>query len=504
MKDFVQKNQIQKKLDKLAKKYKNKKVVFYGASGFLAEIINACDISKLNIIGIADKKFEDGESFMGFPAFSAEKFLEQKPDIVLISILTPNIAEDFFKKNLIPVFGNFKYERIYQKNFAEKFKAGIFSCEKIPAPIDFCSDFFIKKLLIENKKEAQFFAKKIFAKTLLSYANFLYKTGENFDEIKKLYFLSIDFNKEFSLEAYKNYVEFLRKTDDKSEELLNIFSELELHPQAWEKSNSDLWLHYVCELMKAEKLDIAKELLQKFYEKFGFSNINEFLPAAFLANSIGISDEKIKKSAYVFEKLEENRKNNVFENYLKGKTPAVVGNSPCEKNFGKGQEIDGHDVVIRFNNYTIQGFEKDYGAKTNVWARVYFLNESIDRQDIDEYDFVLLNFNLWQEKIPTEFLKILYRDINKKPHFYLYCRQKCVQETGILKPTLGFITLWYLSKILPPANFSRKNIYGFSFLNNTIEETNSHYFADRTLKEGKARSYFHNMDKESQILNKIF
>lgn len=58
-----------------------------------------------------------------------------------------------------------------------------------------------------------------------------------------------------------------------------------------------------------------------------------------------------------------------LDGFLEGKTIAVVGNGPSELGKGLGQEIDSHDVVIRFNNYKIKGFEKDYGRRTNVWMK---------------------------------------------------------------------------------------------------------------------------------------
>lgn len=46
---------------------------------------------------------------------------------------------------------------------------------------------------------------------------------------------------------------------------------------------------------------------------------------------------------------------------------AVVGNSPKELGLGKGDEIDGHDFVIRFNLASVPDSKQtDYGAKTSI------------------------------------------------------------------------------------------------------------------------------------------
>ena len=49
----------QKQINKLAKKYKNKKIVIYGA-GIMAEtLFNNYDTSKLNIVAVCDQKYKD-------------------------------------------------------------------------------------------------------------------------------------------------------------------------------------------------------------------------------------------------------------------------------------------------------------------------------------------------------------------------------------------------------------------------------------------------------------
>lgn len=57
-KDYLQKYHAQEKINKLAKLYKNKKIALYGAGEFCLTIFENYDLSKLNIIAIADKKFE--------------------------------------------------------------------------------------------------------------------------------------------------------------------------------------------------------------------------------------------------------------------------------------------------------------------------------------------------------------------------------------------------------------------------------------------------------------
>eukprot|EP00118_Oscarella_pearsei_P017756 m.178569 g.178569 ORF g.178569 m.178569 type:complete len:380 (+) comp39179_c0_seq25:26-1165(+) len=66
----------------------------------------------------------------------------------------------------------------------------------------------------------------------------------------------------------------------------------------------------------------------------------------------------------------------VFESWRQSKgnlTCAVVGNSDILSGSNKGQLIDSHEVVFRFNNYETKGYEKDVGNKTtfqNLYRRI--------------------------------------------------------------------------------------------------------------------------------------
>ncbi len=123
--EFLKSKNFQTKIDELAEKYKNKKIIIYGA-GITFDIIKRnYDISKLNIIGVADKKFNDGDKYHGYKAYNCETFLKEKPDVVLISVYESEIIERYFRKNLIPEVGDFKYEPLINYPYNERFKSRI-------------------------------------------------------------------------------------------------------------------------------------------------------------------------------------------------------------------------------------------------------------------------------------------------------------------------------------------------------------------------------------------
>lgn len=55
---YLKENNAQKQIDKLAKKLKGKKIAIYGAGEYFELIEKNYDLSELNIVAIADLKFE--------------------------------------------------------------------------------------------------------------------------------------------------------------------------------------------------------------------------------------------------------------------------------------------------------------------------------------------------------------------------------------------------------------------------------------------------------------
>ena len=108
--DLFMNMNFQKRIDKLAKKYKNKNIIVYGAGNAFNVISDNFDLSKLNIIGVADFKFKDGGTYKNYKTVSPRSISDQKPDVVLISMLESQIASEYFKKDLFPKHGKFKYE----------------------------------------------------------------------------------------------------------------------------------------------------------------------------------------------------------------------------------------------------------------------------------------------------------------------------------------------------------------------------------------------------------
>jgi len=85
--EYLQKYNAQEKIDKLSKKYKDKKVVFYGAGQFSQVVFQNYDLSKLNIVAIADKRFEQERphEFFNLNCVKPNDLKDLDYDVIIIS-----------------------------------------------------------------------------------------------------------------------------------------------------------------------------------------------------------------------------------------------------------------------------------------------------------------------------------------------------------------------------------------------------------------------------------
>ncbi len=102
--NYLNEFNFEKTLPKLVKKLRDKKVMLYGAGVFLELIKKYFDLSGLNVIGIADKKFRqksDNETFLGYKKYAPEEIKNLNPDYVVVATKNYiNIIEDLYYDTL--------------------------------------------------------------------------------------------------------------------------------------------------------------------------------------------------------------------------------------------------------------------------------------------------------------------------------------------------------------------------------------------------------------------
>ena len=88
LKKYLEGNNIQKQVQKLAKKCRNKKIVFYGAGEFFYLIKEMCDLSAFNTIGIADLKFTTNpeQNKSGYKTLVPDDLKTEDYDAIIVTL----------------------------------------------------------------------------------------------------------------------------------------------------------------------------------------------------------------------------------------------------------------------------------------------------------------------------------------------------------------------------------------------------------------------------------
>lgn len=277
---------------------------------------------------------------------------------------------------------------------------------------------------------------------------------------------------------------------------------------AWEKEDSLIWLVIACSLYERGDIYNLKYTLNKYYEKNGEKELYKYMPLCeFVVKSRlwNVENDMIKMSAELFGRFNNNLKKNVFLKKLKNKSIAVVGNGPSEVGKKLGREIDRHDIVIRFNNYSTEGYEEDYGKKTDIWVRGSGASDVIDRENISQFQLVIFEGDYWHLPIiPKNHPRTIYQYLFQNTAIMYFDKQihTTLREFGGIEfPTSGLVTVWAIYQIRK--QIKGLDIYGFSFRQEQQDGIATHYFKDRSNAVAIERSKVHALDKESEIIIKL-
>ena len=121
LKSWVEKKNLQRRIDQLAKKYKDKKVLIYGAGILSSIIFDNYNLSGLNIVAVTDQKFfGSDESFKEHKGISPYDISELKSEVILIATYNTGNIKDFLKEEILPEMGKVPVEPLVNKNLKEK------------------------------------------------------------------------------------------------------------------------------------------------------------------------------------------------------------------------------------------------------------------------------------------------------------------------------------------------------------------------------------------------
>lgn len=128
-KSYLKKKKAQDVIDEFVKEYEGKTVVLYGVDLFTGDLFRNYDLSKLNIIGMADSTFErhkEGD-FYWYKKFEPKELLDLEFDLLLITTYDDIEHKTYIRKELFKDKEmKFKIKTLITMNFFEYVK-GLFN-----------------------------------------------------------------------------------------------------------------------------------------------------------------------------------------------------------------------------------------------------------------------------------------------------------------------------------------------------------------------------------------
>lgn len=222
----------------------------------------------------------------------------------------------------------------------------------------------------------------------------------------------------------------------------------------------EIWLKYMMSLLELKKNDECIEILTNYVKNNGVAQIQNYLPLSKIALANGFVNDKIMRSAWLFENLVSSGEE--VKKLLANCRVAVVGNGPNELGKHLGSVIDGYDHVIRFNYYVIKGYEEEYGTKTTIWVRNKDLQAEKRYSTIknDNYKLILFETDIWRFRVEDQVVSNLCSYIEKGLLVtYIRGREIITHDLGIF-PTSGLLLLNYLNYYF--GDKADYNTFGFS------------------------------------------
>ena len=252
--------------------------------------------------------------------------------------------------------------------------------------------------------------------------------------------------------AYYNY--------GPTDEIMTQFSLWEKSHWQWQHGHSSQWIIYMACCLEKGMYGKAKSTLRTYFSVHGLKDIHLILSVADFAHKNNYTNDKIRRSSEIYNCFLKNNKSNDIAKLIQNKSIAFVGNGPQEMGRRRGEEIDSHDIVIRMNSFSLEGYEKDYGTRTDIWSK----GGGITRNDF-EFDYIIYAHNYDRIFSNEAELEDTYNYIKKHPEKVVFLGGKEMDSMfewkEFFNPTTGCRTLWWLYKQL--GTLENVDIYGMSF-----------------------------------------
>lgn len=183
----------------------------------------------------------------------------------------------------------------------------------------------------------------------------------------------------------------------------------------------------------------------------------------------------------------------------RGASLAIVGNAGYLRDLSQGALIDGHDLVLRMNNFQTAGLERHVGKRTDIFFSTFWHDVRLESEAQRKAKWLIAsvpnNFrkrpeihHRHGERITAGLLKLGRREVYAPDEA---CFARRFQQLG-RQPTTGAMALFLAVDLLLPV-CGRVHVTGFSFF-----QGRSHYFSNQRIVPSN-----HDPETEIRVLGEL-
>lgn len=206
----------------------------------------------------------------------------------------------------------------------------------------------------------------------------------------------------------------------------------------------------------------CEELILEIHNKKEIKYASKYpLMMRHAAAELNVAVGTVKERLVTVGNVLDDSKQSFHRDITRAKTIAIVGNSPREYGKKLGGEIDGHELVVRFNNFpATEDYYKCYGRKTDVWVRS--IGSWVIPRSVDDFRHcVLSGINLDYRGFSTKPFKAYFDKQASISTFDGNLMMELIKYLGA-PPSAGLMAIFLVYKLR--GGLSDVDLYGFGFI----------------------------------------
>ena len=164
--------------------------------------------------------------------------------------------------------------------------------------------------------------------------------------------------------------------------------------------------------------------------------------------------------------------NQILEKLITNKSVAIVGPSSSLDKKNLGKEIDSHDIVIRFNRYTVLD-KNDCGSKVDILMHNFYVDIPVNSEPLNKCQLIISGHDILNRPQNVNNFNKSVKVFPNIPHIiYDHLQMDTELKKKIIKGIWKTTGFWTLCLFFDKINLMKElKIYGVDFCFNKYNNT---------------------------------